>query len=99
MDLSDELNTAMSDYGETIKKMERSQEVLRAAIGDLTKAADILDEYIDILRNPIGMVLSSNTEKEMNNKINLSQVYFGLAANKMQAYQIMTSNIEGEEGE
>ena len=85
----------MDDYIESVKKMEETQIIVKAMIQDFMHASNALDEYVDMLKNPITMIMCDNLKEEMDSRINKAKLFFMMASNKIDILnQLMDSYSE-----
>ena len=84
---------------EGIERMEKSQEILKAVIDDLTSAYNALNEYISILKDPIEMLTNFHVSEDLEKLVNKSQLYFLMAGNKLDAYGAMVDGDSDDEEE
>ena len=83
---------------ETAKQIENTNEVLKAAIQDLTIASNEMEEALSYLKNPLKFIFTDDIGAKVEECRIKMQLHLLMFANKMEALPgIMGAKKEGEE--
>lgn len=84
------------DFADSVKDLEMAYLMLRESIKDLTNCADSMEKYLNIIKNPITLIMDNNLKEKLD-KLNAEmQAYMFLASNKLEAYSNYVDKMKGE---
>lgn len=89
----------MDDYLKIINQLETNRDLINDVVKDLKNAANAMDEYLKLIKDPVKILTSQDLSKELSEISNKISIHTLMATNKINALNEYNASLDKEESD